>query len=334
MQLPVLSKTWQIATIVSNLTGADFTNQTDLEYQKKVQRLAFGEVCVGSSNGTTGALDGVDRWPSRSALVFGSWFCFKRPGTGAMDVLYYDLTGSSAWKIVHSPGGLFTGGSATVAPTATDQAVLYNDTFHGRDDGGHALPLICHVMVTGDLTCTRLLHYFNGTAYGNVHFEQWDQATPGWVNNWAAVDKNGVGKSTSQQVGNIERWTTEFGGGGTGMMQAWGPSNALAQFTATVESCLSQGIGSVYAQMLPLIMATNKNATTGTFRGAPFRPGMFRNNGYSDHGWHGRPFDFWFAPRAYANGDTVPTDGSKQFVLVGDYADVMMPWNGGAFRMV
>src|SRR6267142_3245175 len=134
-------KLWNSKTLVSVLID-DTTNQKDLEIQIKNQRVAWGHIVAGSSDGTTGAMDGVDRWPNFAAIPDFTnvpWMCITQPGSGAQDLIWYGNFGSSGWGFSHSPGGLFTGGSASLLPTAADSQVtsnrlngLYSNTWHGR----------------------------------------------------------------------------------------------------------------------------------------------------------------------------------------------------------
>jgi hypothetical protein len=334
--LPKLQKTWQATTLVS-VTGGDVADQQDIEFKKKTQLITYGLTCSGSGNATSANLSGTDTWASSADIVNGSWFVWKMPGSGAQLIMSHLISGQSNWTWAFSPGGLYTGGSVGTPPTAADAVPLYmNNSFHGRGDGSNSLPLICHVLVSEDLTCLRMIHFYNNFNYGNLHLEQANTTNGLWTPpTWGCVDKNGFGKDASQDVGDVLRWLTEFGGGGTGMMQARGPiggNTTVMQMTATIESCLGQGGSSLYAQILPGIL-TSKDANTNDWRPFPLQIGMFRNVGYSDAGWQGRPYDLWVVPKdgsVWLTGNTTPLDGSKQFVVVGNF---LHPWNGGAFRM-
>ena len=327
MSLPVPSKKWQIATLVSALTGTDFGNQADLIFQVKQKRKAFGHVVAGSGDGASGGMDGVDRWTSTGSLVTGSWVAILQPGSGAMDVLQVDNgLGENDYAFVHSPGGLFTGGGPTTRPTATDQTVLYSNSFYGRNDGGHALPLICHLSVSTDLTCCRMIHFFNDNPFGNVVYDAAEDPVSGWVSpNFGIVDKVGFNKNSSCDVGDVARWTTEFSGGGTGIFSAWaaGGSGTAMPMTAVVAGT---GIGNIAGRTQPLNMALLvKNGFSKTYRYLP-KSLLFRNPANSDPGIHGEMFDCWWVPHAsFTPGVTTPLAGSKEFIIVGDQ---MWPWNG------
>lgn len=324
--LPIPIKTWLTATVANTLTGSDTGNQKDLEIRKKNQRKLWpGQVVLGSNNGTTGARDGVDRWLTTANIVSTSWFLFGN-GNGSQDCLYYSNSGQSNWFFVHSPGGLFTGGTSSARPTASDETVLYNNSFFGRGGGGSTPQFRCNMECSTDGQCLRMFYFTGGIAFGNVLFEAVEDPTPGWATpNVAVVDKNGVDAFTDQNVGAVDRWMNELGGGGTGIMASWGPAGAMPM-TATFEGT---GVAQVSGRSTPLTdTLTRKNGISGTYRMPPSRFGLFRNNsGGADDGWHGRVFDIWGVPHGlFAKGSTVPLDGSKQFVIIGDQ---MFPWAGG-----
>ena len=88
-----------------------------------------GWTVVRSSDGTTAntALSGVDRWQSASSGAKGcgndnAWIVLQAPTDNGVtrQVCIQRGTADDSWRAGYSYGGLFTGGTATVAPTATD----------------------------------------------------------------------------------------------------------------------------------------------------------------------------------------------------------------------
>lgn len=88
-----------------------------------------GWTVVRSSDGTTAntALSGIDRWQSGGAVAKGcgnnnAWIVLQAPSDGGVtrQVCIQRGTADESWRAGYSAGGLFTGGTATVAPTATD----------------------------------------------------------------------------------------------------------------------------------------------------------------------------------------------------------------------
>jgi hypothetical protein len=334
-------KKWQHKTLVSAV-GDDVGDQKDLEIKIKNQRKTFGHVVAGSSNGTTGAMDGVDRWPDATGIpnaVSIPWLVLTQPGSGAQDLIFYGNFGSSNWGFAHSPSGAFTGGSASTVPTATDSAVhsdgtfaLYSNTWHGRDDGGHAAPLICLLSVSTDLTCCRQFFFFNNHNYGNRMFDIVDDPSAGWAHpNYAVIDKEGVSKNQNCNCGMLYQFV--YGPyTGKGYFNSWGPHGAMNLFAtveAGVSSRLDTGAGAV-------TWHSAANKITGTYRNPP-RLGLVEPIANADGGWHGKVFDWWWvgnnpgpggeASYQWGISATSPLDGSKQFAIIGDlmvpYTDVV-----------
>jgi hypothetical protein len=133
MALPVLSKSWsagmlvnQRITFVSLLTtlGSYITGNTN-------QMIARGMTCVGSSNGVTAALDGVNRCTTAAGFAVRaantttaqSWIVLS---DGVIQILFtYTGASDDIARVSFSPGALFViAGTATFAPTATDEQVI------------------------------------------------------------------------------------------------------------------------------------------------------------------------------------------------------------------
>lgn len=125
--MPSLLKTWQISP--NNLSGTSRAGKL-LAIKNTFKSFAQNPwIVAGSGNGVTGAMDGTDRWSTISDIVFStaistthSWMCLQNAGGWQFLIDYYD-TGNddTAARFTISPRALFTGGSGTTAPTATDQ---------------------------------------------------------------------------------------------------------------------------------------------------------------------------------------------------------------------
>lgn len=341
MSLPTPQKTWLTAAVANVMTGSDVGNQKDLEIKKKNQRKAWGQTVVGSSNGTTGARDGVDRWVTTADIpnfVTAPWIEFAN-GNGSHDLLVYANGGESDWYFYHSPSGAFTGGSASARPTAADEELVYGNSWFGRGGGGSTPQFVCNMWLATDGSCIRFTYWQGGINFGNIFYDAVDDPTPGWTHpNYAMIDKHGVDAFAEQdcgQVGNIV--FSPYAG--DGVFRTWGPHGRMTM----LGTCEASGYGGVYS--LTQTLGNTKNQISNTYRNLP-RCGLFNAygvNGFGatagDFGWHGRVFDFWWIGQrsrppgggdTFHAGDTTPLDGSKQFVIIGDF---MLPWNGGAFRI-
>lgn len=325
--LPTPQKTWLTATVVNTLTGSDTNNQKDIEIKAKNQRKAWGHTVFGSGNGITGGQDGVDRWNATTDIPNFAvpWIGFTNPATGAQDVIAYTNNGESDWYYAHSPDGGFTGGTSSAAPTAPHQTILYYNSFFGRGDGGSNAQFVCNMWMSTDLTCFRRSYWFNHTNIGNIFYDGIDDPTSGWgAPNYGMFDKHGVSVSISQDCALIGNFVS-FPYSGKGLFCGWGPHGAM--------NMLGHVICAGYGGFSPL-PGIAKNKISNTYRLGDARCGLYEPIGNADGGWHGRVFDLWWVQtnlNLFNPGDTLPLDGSKQFVAIGDF---MLPWNGGAFRTI
>lgn len=133
MPLPSIVKTWSIST--NNRIVFVSLNDTMANYLLGVKNFlknTGGYTVKGSSNGTTAAMDGTDRWiTSANAATRNSasgaaqsWFVFT-DGNGCDLLLTYQGSTDDVARISYSIGGLFVAaGTAVNQPTATDEAVI------------------------------------------------------------------------------------------------------------------------------------------------------------------------------------------------------------------
>lgn len=116
----------QQITFVSLLTtlGSYITGITN-------QAIAQGFTCAGSSNGVTAAMDGVNRCTTAAGFAVQgattttaqSWIVITA-ANGAQTLFTFTGGTNDVCRISGSPGGLFVvAGTATFAPTATDEVV-------------------------------------------------------------------------------------------------------------------------------------------------------------------------------------------------------------------
>lgn len=90
---------------------------------------APGFTCSGTSDSVTAGLDGVNRLVTKANVVAAagahSWSVVKNTINGCQYCFDFNsATGPWLMTFVWSPGGLFTGGSTTARPTATDETVV------------------------------------------------------------------------------------------------------------------------------------------------------------------------------------------------------------------
>lgn len=335
--LPTPVKTWMYATLANSLLGNDVLNQFDMMLKVHAQRKAWGHVIKGSGNGASGAMDGVDRWHSSAdfpSFTNGVWMVYEN-AAGAQDRVQYHNSGESDWGFYHSADGGYTGGSSSAQPTAAHENSLYGNSWFGRGDGGSNPQFVCHLWCSTDLTCFRQSYWFGGNNFGNLFYDAVDGPSTGWAApNYAIVNSYGFGISGAdpRQCGYIGDFVFQDHGTGGGTILGWGPHGKL-QMLGTVE-----GTGPGGYSYMPGLATVAKNKISGTYRLGESRSGIYEPIGNADGGWHGRLFDFWWAQssshsgpaRIFAPGSTIQLDGSRQFVIVGDW---MFPWNGTSFRI-
>lgn len=320
-----------MATVASALTGTDVGNQKAQVIAVKNQRVVFGEVIAGSADGVTGGMDGVDRWmvpwPDYTSQAKFPWMVITRPGSGAQDLLYHNIEGGeSDWGFAHSPSGSFSGGSATTPPSAPDViTALYANSFFGRGDGGTNPQFVTHIWVSKDLTCSRQSHWFGGLCIGNVFYDSIIDPASGHAHpSYGLVDKHGVAISTAQDTALMLNFVeTPFAG--VGLFKGWGPHGELNM----MGTCPGTGYGGLF----PVVgQITAKDKISGLYRLPSTASGLHEPIANADGGYRGQVFDLWWVQNAtalFAPGSTLPLDGSKQFVVLGDF---MLEWNGTPFQ--
>lgn len=132
MALPVTSTSYsfqinqRISFVSLNDTSARFM------FGVKVKLKANGYTVKGSCDGTTGAMDAVDRWStSANAATRGaaagnaqSWIVLT-DSNGVNVLLAYQGASDDVYRVSFSPGGLFVAaGTPNQQPTATDEQVI------------------------------------------------------------------------------------------------------------------------------------------------------------------------------------------------------------------
>lgn len=129
---PAIQKTWTISSN-NTITFVSLVATTG-GYMKGLADfwLAHGMTCKGSCDGTTGAMDGVNRWTTvgnasvrgATTVAANSWMALT-DGNGCNILMSFVGASDDIARFSFSPGGLYVAaGTATFTPTATDEAVL------------------------------------------------------------------------------------------------------------------------------------------------------------------------------------------------------------------
>ncbi len=319
MAYPVVEKTWEYATVSNTGSGTIQGDVREILFQWKELLVALSNQpwsVAGSSNGTTGAMDAVDRITSASVILFTGgvswWMVLEAPsGWGGGQVLVYSDVGGSFASNVHtrwSLSGVFTGGGATTLPTATDDDGHDNKDFINWSGFANGGPTAIHIVHSTDGEHTRSFFCFNSRTDSCIVTET--AGDPG--DDWDDPRFYGRGPNTNvQSLTTTQLWTVG---------QEWWhfkvPStDAFATMTALRELVN----GTLINAQLPL-----PNAISGEY---PFW--TLDLYGHDIVGARGRCAylkDWWYTCDAVNPGDGWPGNGDKDFIAFGTGA--VLPWNG------
>lgn len=132
MAFPVKQKIWTIS--YNNVIADASLNAMMGNYLFTISQflLANGYTCKGSCDGTTGAMDGVNRWAAQTdcdtrggtTSAANSWMVLT-DGNGCDILLSYVGSNDTIAYLAFSPGGLYVAaGTPTFTPTATDEVSI------------------------------------------------------------------------------------------------------------------------------------------------------------------------------------------------------------------
>jgi hypothetical protein len=315
MALPALDKTWQYNVnnrITSSGNGGNDKKSVLLAIKNALKAFASNPWTVaGSSNASAAGMDAVDRWASianmtgvTSAGSPHSWIVFNQVGVGQ---ICWDMVGSNPtdflnMTVVWSRGSLFTGGTTTNRPTATDSITLLNGGtwLNGQTTSYEHL---WHLWHSTDGHSTRIHVRSLGTILAPGCFARFERpksplaqwTTPaiiGW-NGTASSFLSSTWSSTASLKGNKP---------GGGEMNLFTTCEGWSSALGPTRLALPNDFTTEY-EIFPLALACEEVGARGR---------------------HGEQFDLWYVTSSLVDGDTMPADASKQFVVVGD---ILLPWN-------
>lgn len=318
MAVPTLTKTWQYALNLANTPSGVLETDMDAVFLLiKDAMKAFDTspwTCAGSSNSVTANMTGTDNLSTVANIVHNtagnahSWIVLTSPN--GMQICFDFVSGTvSRMTAVMSPGALFTGGSTTARPTATDSQTILNDVFWGGAISSTGGQYYSHVIHTSDGLCTRVYICMNSLVAGYWSFEKVSGPIDGWANPIMAA-MVGIGNSaTDTTLLSLSNWL-----GGTAKYSSQGPATTMA-LSLTAESALN-GTGSI----LGALDAANELARN--YGDGPEYPivscGLFHSVTATQKGRHGETFDLYWTNAALLTGDTFPDDGTHEFQVMGD----------------
>lgn len=332
MALPSKQKTW--ATRHAGGTGGSGVVLTDhrlVLLECMTCLLGTGGslyTCLGSSNGTVGALDTANRWIVPADLVWANaptahaWIVLGESTTGQQVCIALDaLDGSTQGPlvtIVSSPSGApFVGGSINARPTAANELVhLAAEPWLGTSAATAPFAAFISYIKTSDGQAAQLWIHVNDVAVALWRFEQAQDAVAGWsTKQWGLV----LGATTpSDDVLTVAKlWqnaNVKLRSGataGSAYLGSWGYGGQSAAQRQTGAGALSGGY-----KMFPLALFSDAAGLADQLTGVT--PGT---RGAWDMLYgstaHGLPVDYY------------PADGSKLWVQNGC---LISPWDGTVQR--
>lgn len=323
---PTLVKTWQYATNLNpGLNGSDFIDCAKMMILIKNALIGFGSnawTVIGSSDSSTAGIDAVDRLTDYTKIVTGggahSWIVLQQAQMNANTQILIDFgqaLGSNGYiNLYWSPSVGFSGGSTSSRPTASDEQAPWQGAaiqfFNGWSFTGNGMGMRAHVMQSTDGQCTRIFFAQAHIVRTWLQFDKPSSPVPGWTNPVIAIM-------------NTANTNPAFFGG----------NSMFQQFI--------QAVGPVTVMpMHPCFMGDSTNGNvmgytwtlTDQFSGQfpLYTIGMYHITTAGQKGRHGSLTDMWIAPSLALPGTSFPSDGSKQFILMGSLAH---PWNGGDIEM-
>ena len=265
-------------------------------------------VVVGSSDGTTAGLDGVDRWAAPANLIWGilanprSWIVLGNDAInpGFQLLLVLDRGTNDSISVYMSATNGFTGGATNARPTATDEISLLTGNY-----GVQSAPTTnyTHILQTKDGTCFRCFFCSSGQGKGMWTIERPVYPRTGFTIPVAAWVR---GSNASEVLNNTNLFSSFLG-------QMATPPLSNTQFYL-------QGANSLYPTLY-----SNPNSLDNSWDLYPC--GYSAQNSGGNGGRIGICRDLYAGSVGRGTGDTYPGDGSNQLAQFGF---MCIPWPGGA----
>ncbi len=233
---PTNTKTWSLSknnSVTGDVTrtggSGDLTNGwKQLWIDIKDQLKTFGWVVEGSSDGTTGAMDSVDRWSTISDLLAvdisggpsaHSWIVMRQPGT-SKHVLFSNAHQSSdtlpAKRMILSVAvTVYTGGSNTTDPTSVDEGSLKTGTGFLTNnwiepDGGDK-DMTWHMWHSTDGKNTRVAIYTSSILRSFWMFEELESPQTNWSPAWIdGILSGGASSEPANHLNHYWEFTENF----------------------------------------------------------------------------------------------------------------------------
>ncbi len=232
MGVPTITQTWTtsfnnrfvfLTTSVNKDVMANFVVSL-----KNFLKTTMGYTVKGSSNGSTGGMDGVDRitsasaWQTRqnSSTLAISWLVLT-DGAGIDWCFSYNSSSDDIIRITHSPGGVYLAAStATFQPTAVDECfnVIPGASFLNTNGGNNSVDRVWHFWSSSDKKMWRAVLHKGGTLLTYIYGEKYSSAL---------VSPASTILTTGATVGAVQGWNDLFFGT-AGQNSGYNSNNILA----------------------------------------------------------------------------------------------------------
>jgi len=318
MSLPTVAKNW----IISPCNRITFVSLNDTMAAYLFGAKAFLKTnhwaIKGSCDGTTGAMDAVDRWASKAnattrgaaAANAQSWVVFT--DANGCDILFtYQGASDDIARISFSPGGLFVAaGTPNQQPTATDEQVICSATS----------------LINATASADRL---WTGWATDDHKMFRFAIARGGvWVGlvfGVEAVSSTVVTATFSPAVWGFCCTPANLN---TNSFIGTFSANARGGLARTVVSSVPFSCQVLFGLELynasVLTWGNVKTELQGAV-GYPIFPVGIGTTTAGSQGKLGNLIDWWLARTTATDGDTY---GALQFIVVGTSGGVIFPWDG------
>lgn len=300
-------------------------------YRIKEQMKAIGGWTVkGSSNSTAAGMDNTDRWTSSSSSVLvwanpgaiHSWIVLESTALGIQILLDLQADGSNRtlWPSI-SPGKLFTGGSTTTAPTATDQIQVYDGSGTLFSEGAVATSVDLHIMASTDnevfraviLTTSGALGPSGGWMLEKIQGAPAGLTCPVFIT-IAGTNQNFNGATYPWQRALITDGDASLLRGAS-PLQPGVSQHLLLGGEGRQQGATSYIVNTEYDGQSEAASAPGWLLLPMSVWG--YSPGNYGRLGYLA--------DIWHAPQTPATCDSFPSGGTRTHMIFGD---VVLPWDG------
>ena len=321
MALPTVSKTW-VKTFNTVLNVSSDLNRTqELLFDLKTKMVAAGWVVTSSCNQTTFKNFGdasPDTWATSADIHLASsgarsWIVLENSVLSLSFLLDCQSSSDYHCDFVISPGfGSANGGtdgSLTSRPTGTLERIFLDSSTAIGGQGG-STRIVTHAWHTADKEQFRFWARSNGTDKGSVFimFCKPDNTPDLWTDPviFMFMTKRSEGLNPiASDYYTVARVRTFIGGN-------------IYNMVLSAETCFSGDV--------PMTLFSGMNPSElSSDNGYLLQPTGLVGLESGVRGSNGRVPDFWWGPNEMNQGDTLPDNGTRQFVKLGDAVFV---WDG------